>query len=62
MHVAANGVFGQADFGLLAEIEGPIAKLKRPIVLLVDYVNHKNERPTIEESAAGICGSDAFAW
>jgi len=41
---------GPAEVFLLAEFEGPIAELKRPIVLLVDYVNHKIERPTIEES------------
>jgi hypothetical protein len=40
---------GPAEVFLLAEFEGPIAELKRPIVLLVDYVNHKIERPTIEE-------------
>jgi hypothetical protein len=36
---------------LLAEFEETIPELRRPIVLLVDYVNHKIERPTIEESA-----------
>jgi hypothetical protein len=36
---------------LLAEFEEPIPELRRPIVPLVDYVNHKIERPTIEESA-----------
>jgi hypothetical protein len=41
---------GPAEVFLLTEFEGPIAELKRPIVLLVDYVNHKIERPTIEES------------
>jgi hypothetical protein len=35
----------------LAEFKEPIAELRRPIVLLVDYVNHKIEQPTIEESA-----------
>jgi hypothetical protein len=41
---------GPAEVFLLAEFEGPIPELRRPIVLLVDYVNHKIERPTIEES------------
>jgi hypothetical protein len=42
---------GPAEVFLLAEFEEPIPELRRPIVLLVDYVNHKIERPTIEESA-----------
>jgi hypothetical protein len=35
----------------LAEFKEPIPELRRPIILLVDYVNHKIERQTIEESA-----------
>lgn len=42
---------GPAEVFLLAEFEGPIPELRRPIVLLVDYVNHKIEQPTIEESS-----------
>jgi hypothetical protein len=42
---------GPAEVFLLAEFDGPIPGLSRPIVLLVDYVNHKIEQPTIEESA-----------
>src|ERR1700730_4237211 len=42
---------GPAEVFLLAEFEEPIPELRRPIVLLVDYVNHKIERPTIQESA-----------
>ena len=41
---------GPAEVFLLAEFDGPIAELKRPVILLVDYINHKIERPTIEES------------
>ncbi len=43
---------GSASFleARFAEFERPLAELKRPIVLLVDYVHHKIERPTIEES------------
>ena len=33
------------------QLKEPIAELRRPIVLLVDYVNHKIEQPAIEESA-----------
>jgi hypothetical protein len=40
-----------AEVFLLAEFDGPMPGLSRPIVLLVDYVNHKIEQPTIEESA-----------
>ncbi len=42
---------GPAEVIQLAEFREPIPELRRPIVLLVDYVNHKIERPTIEESA-----------
>jgi hypothetical protein len=41
---------GPAEVFLLAEFEKPIAGLKRPIILLVDYINHKIEQPTIDES------------
>jgi hypothetical protein len=41
---------GPAEVIQLAEFKEPIPGLRRPIVLLVDYVNHKTERPTIEES------------
>ncbi len=42
---------GPAEVIQLAEFKDPIAELRRPIVLLVDYVNHKIEQPTIEEGA-----------
>ena len=42
---------GPVEVIQLAEFEGPIPELKRPIILLVNYVNHKIERPTIDESA-----------
>jgi hypothetical protein len=42
---------GPAEVFQLAEFKEPIAELRRPIVLLVDYVSHKIEQPTIEESA-----------
>ena len=42
---------GPAEVIQLAEFEEPIPGLGRPITILVDYVNHKIEQPTIEESA-----------
>lgn len=33
----------------LAEFDDPISGLEKPIVVLVDYVNHKIERPTLED-------------
>lgn len=42
---------GPAEVFLLAEFEEPIPELRRPIVLLVDYVHHRIERPTIAECA-----------
>lgn len=42
---------GPAEVFLLAEFEGSVPGLRRPIVLLVDYVNHRIEQPTIEENA-----------
>jgi hypothetical protein len=41
---------GPADVIQLAEFSEPTPKLRRPIVLLVDYVNHMIEQPTIEQS------------
>jgi len=40
---------GPAEVFMLAEFKEPIPELRRPIVLLVDYVNQRIERPTIAE-------------
>jgi hypothetical protein len=42
---------GLADAVLLAEFEAPIPSLEKPILILVDYVNQKIERPTLEDAA-----------
>jgi hypothetical protein len=41
---------GLADAVLLAEFEAPISGLEKPILLLVDYVHNKIERPTLEDA------------
>jgi hypothetical protein len=42
---------GPAEVIQLGKFDELIPQLKRPVVFLVNYVNHKIEQPTIDESA-----------